>query len=57
MSNSQTDIALEVIEQAQKKTGHKFLISDFKRLIDAGLSADDLSSKKMQDIIKEMINK
>ena len=57
MSNSQTDIALKMIEKAQKELGHKFKVSDFKRLISTGRSLPDANTKEMQAIIIEMVEK
>ncbi len=57
MSNSQTDIALRMIEKAQKELGHNFQISDFKRLITSGRSLPDANTKEMQAIIIEMVEK
>ena len=35
MSNNQTDMALKMIENAQKELGYDFHIADFRRLIEA----------------------
>ena len=54
MSNNQTDMALKMIENAQKELGYDFHIADFRRLIEAQDKSSESINKEMQAIIGNM---
>ena len=53
---NQIDVALDMIDKAQKELGHNFDINDFRKLLELKKVSSDTNIKEMQKIIRNIIN-